>query len=238
MAFEQLMCDDTINWFWECNEAFARLIDNNFYYLIDNTAIDYDDISESFIRRFEEKINMVFIHVADHSIEFVREFADRINWRYEYGQRDDAFYCEFIDRIVLKEIDDFTLLSEQFIREFMDEIDEIAVLETAIMSDEFEYEIVSKLDWDNIDYNCVSEKFLTRYVKMVNWENARNHIGIVLFSDEFKCQFGLFRSFKNLKAYIDPINGWIKKELIEYLHQPSLIAKWIKAGNKIEDYLQ
>jgi len=65
------------------------------------TLCKYQEVSESFIREFKDKLDWCFVSKYQKLSEsFIREFQDRVDWDYisEYQKLSESFLIEFIDR--------------------------------------------------------------------------------------------------------------------------------------------
>ena len=81
------------------------------------------------------------------SEEFIREFKDKVNWRYISGcqKLSEDFIREFKDKVLWNYISGYQKLSEDFIREFKDRVDWLYILKCQELSEEFKEEFKKEL---------------------------------------------------------------------------------------------
>jgi hypothetical protein len=98
------------------------------------------DLSKEFIREFADKVNWNDISTYQKlSEKFIREFADKINWRYISVQQklSEEFIREFADKVHWDCISNYQNLSEDFIHEFKDKVDWFNIAISQNLSEEF-----------------------------------------------------------------------------------------------------
>ena len=82
-------------------------------------------LSENFIREFQDKVDWLYISVYQKlSEDFIREFQYKVNWyRITINQKlSEKFIREFQNKVDWDNISKYQKLSEDFIREFKDKI--------------------------------------------------------------------------------------------------------------------
>lgn len=153
-------------------------------------------MSEEFIREFSNLIHfpqLPFNKKIKLSIDFLREYKDKIEWDSYWAFvpiKFDILY-EFRDRV-----DDWKIISRnqelpiEVIEQFKNELDWEAVCLKTHLTEEFMEKYIDYIDWDSISYvQNLSENFITRHEDKVNW-NYIWHWEIKNFSDSFLKQFG------------------------------------------------
>ena len=83
----------------------------------------YQQVSESFLREFKDRLSWYGISKYQHlSEDFIREFKDKVDWTYisTYQHLSEDFIREFKGRLNWIRISKHQHLSEDFIKEFKD----------------------------------------------------------------------------------------------------------------------
>jgi hypothetical protein len=106
----------------------------------------HQQLSENFIREFQDKVNWDYISVHQKLSEnFIREFQDKVNWYW---------------------ISKYQKLSEDFIREFSNKVDWYWISEYQKLSEDFIREFSNKVDWDQIiKYQALSNNIIQKLFK-------------------------------------------------------------------------
>ena len=125
----------------------------------------HQNLSEDFIREFQDKVNWCYISVCQKLSEsFIREFQDKVNWCYISAcqKLSESFIREFQDKVYWYEISEYQKLSESFICEFQDKVDWWYISEYQKLSNEFIEEFKNRLDFyeikDSWHYKTIDEK--------------------------------------------------------------------------------
>ena len=90
-----------------------------------NSVSKCQNLSESFIREFKDKVEWEYISKYQNlSEDFIREFRDKVDWDYisEYQKLSEDFIREFKDEVNWEIISECQILSEDFIVEFENKI--------------------------------------------------------------------------------------------------------------------
>ena len=156
----------------------------------------YQNLSEDFIREFQDKVNWSYISKYQKLSEtFIREFQDKVSWgniswyqklsedfirefKYEVGwygissrqNLSENFIREFQYEVAWEGISEYQKLSEDFIREFQDEVDWSRISENQKLSESFIREFQDKVYWGLISkYQKLSESFIREFQDKVYW---------------------------------------------------------------------
>jgi len=132
-----------------------------------NYISKYQKLSESFIIEFQDKVNWVYISPNQKlSEEFIREFQDKVNWSYisKYQKLSESFIKEFKDYVDWYDISTYQKLSESFIKEFKDKVKWSFISSNQILSKEFIKEFKDKVYWFWISsHQKLSEEFIREF---------------------------------------------------------------------------
>ena len=133
----------------------------------------YQSLSESFIREYQDKVDWDCISVNQKLSEnFIREFQDRVNWiGISTNQKlSESFIREFQGKVYWGRISIKQKLSESFIREYQDKVDWGRISEYQRLSENFIREFKNEVDWYRISINQkLSEDFIREFKDYVNW---------------------------------------------------------------------
>lgn len=98
-----------------------------FYPFVDwKNIICYQKLSESFMRKFQDKIFWPWISGYQKLSEnFIREFQNKVDWYWicMYSKLSESFIREFQNKVQWDIISQYQKLTEDFIREFKDKVD-------------------------------------------------------------------------------------------------------------------
>ena len=132
-------------------------------------------LSENFIREFQDKVDWLYISVYQKlSEDFIREFQYKVNWyRITINQKlSEKFIREFQNKVDWDNISKYQKLSEDFIREFKDKVYWDFVSSYQKLSEEFIREFQYKVDKDNISkYQKLSPEFIKEFYLKINKDN-------------------------------------------------------------------
>lgn len=148
------------------NELIDEMKDEiNWFYFVQNRHLDDDiiikyekyidfnilslnvNISESIIRRFKDIFNFDLISIKRLSIEFMRDFKDKLNWNHisKCMYLDNECIKEFADYLNWKYISKYQVLSEDMIRCFEYDVEWDYIFTYQNLSDEFKLEYNHRL---------------------------------------------------------------------------------------------
>jgi len=139
------------------------ILDKNSWYYIS----EYQKLSESFIREFQDKLD--WYDISKHQIlseSFIKEFKDKVKWYYisMYQKLSESFIREFKDKVNWSCISSYQKLSEDFIEEFKDHVIWSYISSYQKLSEEFIREFKHKLDWYCISkYQKLSKEFIEEF---------------------------------------------------------------------------
>ncbi len=132
-----------------------------------------DILSESFIRKFKDKVNWWYVSMNQKLSEsFIKEFKDKVNWYHisRYQNLSESFIREFKDKIDWSTISIYQKLSESFIREFKDNIYWPHISGYQKLSEPFIREFKDNVYWPYISkYQKLSESFIREFKDEVDW---------------------------------------------------------------------
>ena len=116
----------------------------------------YKNLSEDFIREFQNKVNWGFISTRQKLSEaFIREFQNKVDW---------------------ENVSIYQKLSENFIRKFKNEVDWLKISKYQKLSEGFIRKFKNEVDWDNISkYQKLSENFIRKFKNEVDWYNISKY---------------------------------------------------------------
>jgi len=117
-----------------------------------------------------------------------------------YKYLSEEFIREFQDEVDWSRISIHQTLSEEFIREFQDEVDWEKISYYKYLSEEFIREFKDKVNWFNISYNqTLSETFIREFKDNLNWGYiSKYQILSSRFIDEFIDYMYYRKSFNNI----------------------------------------
>ncbi|MFA6667806.1 MAG: hypothetical protein WCS51_05600 [Bacilli bacterium] len=135
----------------------------------------YDELSEDFMRCFENYINWSIVSVYQHmSEDFIREFHDKIDWKNisEYQKLSEEFIREFQNKVNWGCISEYQKLSEKFIKEFKDNVEWNFISMYQKLSEDFIREFKDKVEWDWIsEFQKLSEDFIKEFNLEIDNDN-------------------------------------------------------------------
>ena len=111
---------------------------------------------------------------SDLSEDFIRQYAEQLNWyrlsQNEYFIFTEEFADEFKDKIWWKGLSRRPL-TEQFIKRFKDYVDWKAISFKKYLSDDFIAKYADYIDWTILcKYRQVSEQFIEKFSKYIDWK--------------------------------------------------------------------
>ncbi len=131
------------------------------------------DISEEFIREFQDELPWIYISQYQKLSEaFIREFQDKVDWYSlcQYQVLSEDFIREFKHKVAWGAISQYQKLSETFIREFQDKVIWSYISIEQRLSEEFIREFQDKLHWISIsEWQNLSEGFILEFEDRVHW---------------------------------------------------------------------
>ena len=151
----------------------------------------HKDLTEDFIREFQDKTNWYWISEYQHlSEDFIREFADNVDWDFVsiHQHLSEDFIREFKNRVDWCFISQYQPLSEGFIREFKGEVDWILISTFQHLSEAFIREFKDDVYWSYISiYQHLSEDFIREFKDWVDWRYIYKYQRLSKeFIEEFK----------------------------------------------------
>ncbi len=137
-----------------------------------NTKFD-KTLSDKFIEDFKSKSYWNSILQNNVSEDFIRDFQDKINWWNISGKQNlsEDLIREFEDKVIWQQISSKQMLSENFIREFQDKVDWACISYYQNLSEDFIREFKDKVDWYSISHRQkLSENFIREFQNKVVWK--------------------------------------------------------------------
>lgn len=98
------MNENCSNCRYNCTDTFTRDSQAELDYWYGTSR--YEQLSEEFIRNYQDKVNWTCISQYQIlSEDFIREFADKVNWEeiFEHQKLSESFRQEFRDKMDLEE---------------------------------------------------------------------------------------------------------------------------------------
>jgi hypothetical protein len=130
------------------------------------------NLSESFIREFKNKVNWDYISCYQNLSEsFIREFKNKVDWYNisSYQKLSESFIREFKNKVDWCRISCHQNLSESFIREFENKVDWNCISECQHLSESFIREFKNKVDWIYISiYQILSPEFREEFKNKID----------------------------------------------------------------------
>lgn len=114
----------------------------------------------------------------DLTMEFVREYADYINWyslsKNSWFEMDEQFIEEFQDRFNWRSLARFSpCMNEQLIEKHLDKIDWASISFKKYLSDEFIMKYAGEIIWSVLfKYRQVDEEWLEKFANIITEHNA------------------------------------------------------------------
>lgn len=169
--------------FWEelCKnqEMSEEFIEKHISRIYPRPLLDRGLIGERFIRKYAFDINWKTISnsSANLSIDFLREFRDKIDWQryFNYHVPTEKFIEEFKDIIPWCYIPGRVKMSESFIRRHRLEMEKYyscwnSICEHQVLSEEFIEEFADKVDWKAVSFKQkLSKEMIHKYANKVDW---------------------------------------------------------------------
>jgi hypothetical protein len=139
--------------------------------------------TEYFINQTYDKLSLSIIMITfSFDEEFIKNISEKINIIDEYGEiwncishnqnLSEDFIREFQNNVGWYCISEYQKLSEDFIIEFQNKIIWFIISRSQVLSEKFIKKFQDKLDWDDISqYQKLSEKFIWKFIDKVNLIN-------------------------------------------------------------------
>ena len=181
----------------------------------------YQKLSESFIEKYADKLNWERVsenqmlseefkqkhwaqlypglpnpHIEQNNVNVEKE---NNMTEYEKGLRERIASGEEIDWEGLSGSKDFNQLSNEFVKEFADELDWGSISEYQKLSESFIEKYADRVDWDWISaVQTLSEAFIEKYSDKVDWKTiSRSQTFSYLFFNENKDKIDVVNLFLN-----------------------------------------
>lgn len=150
-------------------------------------AVSWRSLTPAFVRDFADKLNWRWISRMQAE-EVLREHPDRLDWAEVRPRRlSEAFVREFLDQLdaSMIPVDD---LPEAFIREFFDTLNPKQVSRHPDLSDDFLRQHADQLDWPMLSQQLdLSEAILDEFADRLNWSTVSNkHRATLSFVTRFE----------------------------------------------------
>ena len=157
---------------------------------------EYQNLSEDFIREFQDKLYWCYISQFQHLSEnFIREFQNKVLWDQICGHQylSEDFIREFQDKVHWGFISRHQILSEGFIREFHNRINWIAISIEQHLPEDLIRKFQNKVHWGFICmYQNLSEDFIKEFQDKMHWSSIFTYQNL---SEDF------IREFKHKMSY-------------------------------------
>jgi hypothetical protein len=148
------------------SESFMRDFSDKLHW---DDICSYNELSEEFIFDFKDRVNWSILSMKkEFSLDFLEKLKDKIKW--EHYLQKFLLLVEILNKYreyILKHMDvvcKYQILTEEFMREYVDHLDWYSVCKYQKMSESFIEEFRDLVNWDMIGmYQVLSENFILSY---------------------------------------------------------------------------
>jgi hypothetical protein len=147
----------------------------------------------NFIRRFKDKINWnTLCETQNPTAEFLEEFAQYVDWNcilsiHKLNEDIINKHYKIITHKHKYSLYEHQTLSEEFLRDHIDDLEWGAVSQYQKLSEEFIFEFADKIKFGNVSYaQTLSENVIRKFQDRISWANISKQ---QILSEDFMREF-------------------------------------------------